>query len=133
MGLKTCIPPQTKADLLAGVHTCADKYKVVLYTSQANLDEDTLYYTPEGEVQGKGYRKGGMPLKNCRAWVDRTAGCLTWDSVTIPNSTITARGFAVVNTSKKNRIVCIVDWGAEYVSTEGPFHVKLAADQVVFD
>lgn len=131
--LKTCIPAQAKADFLSGIHTLEDQYKIVLYTSDADLDEDCLCYDERGEVEGKGYRKGGMNLHNPKVWIDRGAGCFTWDSLTIPNSTITARGYMICNASKENRTVCIVDWGAEYTSTEGPFSIKIATDAVVFD
>lgn len=133
MGLETGITTQARVDFLSGVHCLTDKYRVVLYTSDANLGKDAKYYTPDGECQGKGYRRGGMALSNPKVWEDRGAGCLTWDSVTIPNSTITARGFAIINATKDKRIVCLVDYGAEYTSTEGPFHVKIASDQVVIE
>jgi hypothetical protein len=131
--IRTCIPAQTKADFLGGVHSTEDQYRIVLYTSAADLDENSSHYAEQGEVEGKGYRKGGVNLHNPKAWVDRGAGCLTWDSVTLPNSTVTARGYMIINASKGNRAVCIVDWGAEYTSTEGPFNIKIAADAVVFD
>lgn len=133
MGLKTCILPQAKADFLAGVHTLKDQYRLVLYTSAADLDDDVTHYVEQGEVTGKGYRQGGMNLRNPKTWVDRGAGALTWDSLTIPNSTITARGYMVINATKNNKAVCIIDWGAEYTSTEGPFTVKIATDALVFD
>lgn len=133
MAIKTCIPAQAKADFLSGVHTLDDQYRLVLYTSAADLDDCTTHYVAQGECSGKGYRTGGMGLKNPKVWVDRGAGCLTFDSLTIPNSTVTARGYMIINASKQNRVVCVVDWGAEYTSTEGPFHIKIAADQVVFD
>ena len=133
MGLKTCIPNQAKADFLAGIHQTVDQYRLVLYTDKADIDENTTHYTPQGECQGKGYRKGGVPLHNPRTWVDRGAGCLTFDSLTIPNATITARGFMVINTSKNDRAVLCVDWGADYVSTEGPFKIPMAADLIAFE
>lgn len=131
--IKTCVPAQAKADFLSGVHTLDDQYKIVLYGSDADIDDCCVGYVEQGEVSGKGYRKGGMNLNNPKVWVDRGAGCLTFDSLTLPNSTITARGYMIINASKNNRAVCIVDWGAEYTSTEGPFNIKIAADQVVFD
>jgi len=131
--IKTGIPAQTKADFLGGVHSVSDQYKIALYTSSANLGEDTTTYTDKGEVSGKGYRRGGVKLQNPRTWVDRGAGALTFDSVHLPNATITARGYMIYNASKGKKAVCIVDWGAEYTSTEGPFNIKIASDALVFD
>ena len=131
--IKTCIPVQAKVDFLSGVHTLKDQYRLVLYGSDANLDEYTSNYVPQGEITGKGYARGGLLLENPRAWADNTAGCLTFDSLTIPDSTITARGYMIINSTKANKAVCIVDWGAEYVSTMGQFYVRIATDQIVFD
>ena len=133
MAIKTCIPAQAKADFLSGVHTLDDQYKLVLYTAYADLDDECGCYTEQGEVKGKGYRAGGVDLENPKVWIDRGAGCLTFDSVTLPNASITAHGYMIVNASKGNKAVCIVDWGADFTSTEGPFKVNIAADQIVFD
>ena len=133
MAMKTCVPAQAKADFLSGVHQLTDTYKLCMYTSDADLDEKTCNYTEKGEVKGKGYRPGGMVLSNPKVWVDKGAGVWTCDSLTIPNSTITARGYMIVNASKDNKVLCVVDWGAEYTSTEGPFNIRIAVDQIVFD
>lgn len=133
MAIKTCIPAQTKADFLRGIHTLDDQYKICLYSQKADLCDTDVFYTEKGEVAGKGYRQGGVALKNPRVWVDRGAGALTFDSVTLPNATITAHGYMIINASKENRAVCIVDWGADYTSTAGPFNIRIASDQVVFD
>lgn len=131
--IKTCIPTQAKIDFLSGNHSLICDYKIVLYTSEANLDEDTMAYTAKGEASGKGYTKGGHPLENPSVWEDRGAACLTFASFVLPNASITARGFMIVNASCNNRVVCIVDWGADYTSTEGDFRIQIAADQIVFD
>lgn len=133
MSLTTCVPSQAKADFLSGVHQLDDQYKVVFYTAQADLGADTATYTSAGEVSGKGYRQGGMALKNPRVWVDRGAGCLTFDSLTIPVATITVRGFAIINASKGGKVIFVGDYGAEYTSTEGPFTFNVASDLICFD
>jgi len=74
MAIKTCIPVQAKLDFLSGVHTLDDQYKLVLYTHAADLGDDDGYYTEQGEAFGKGYRAGGVDLKNPRVWMDRGAG-----------------------------------------------------------
>jgi hypothetical protein len=131
--ITTCVPSSAKSDFLAGVHTLSDTYKIVLYTSQADLGPAATHYEERGEVSGKGYKAGGLPLKNPRVWIDRGAGCLTFDSVSIPVATLTVRGYMVINASKSNRAVFIADFGAEYTSTEGPFNIPIAADMITFD
>lgn len=133
MSITTCIPAQAKADFLAGVHQLGDQYKVAFYTAQADLGPDTVAYTSAGEVQGKGYRQGGLALKNPRTWVDRGAGCMTFDSLTIPVATLTVRGFAIFNASKGNKVIFVGDFGAEYTSTEGPFTFNVASDLICLD
>ena len=131
--IQTCVPNQAKADFLGGVHSLKDSYKIVFYTSQADLGPDTVSYTPNGEVSGKGYKQGGLPLSNPRVWVDRGSGCMTFDSLKIPTATITVRGYMVVNASKANKAIFIADFGAEYTSTEGPFNLPIAADMITFE
>lgn len=124
---------QAKADFFSGVHQPNDRYMVALYTGLADIGPQTTHYTTDGEVRGKGYKPGGVPLKGVRAWVDREAGCWTAESPTIPNATIRARGFLIYNASKSNRAIGVVDWGGEYASTEGPFTIRIAADQFVIE
>lgn len=131
--IQTCVPNQAKADFLGGVHSLKDSYKIVFYTSQAELGPETLLYTSDGEVEGKGYKQGGLPLSNPRVWVDRGAGCLTFDSLKIPVSTISVRGYAVINATKGNKVLFVADFGAEYTSTEGPFNLPIAADMITFE
>jgi hypothetical protein len=133
MGISTCVPSQAKADFLSGVHTLKDQYKVVFYDGTADLGPDTLVYELSGEVTGKGYRPGGLPLSNPRVWIDRGAGCLTFDDMTIKVATLTVRGFTIINASKGNKVIFVGDYGQEYTSTEGPFHFRVATDLITYD
>jgi hypothetical protein len=109
-----------------------DQCKLALYTSQASIGPDTKVYTPEGECKGQGYKAGGVPLKGCRVWEDRGSACLTWDSPTLPNASITAAGFAIYDASKGNKVLFVGAYGAEYTSSNGPFTANLANDCIVF-
>jgi hypothetical protein len=129
--ITTCIPTSGKTYFLE--RALGDQFMLALYTSQADLGPDTTAYTSANEVRGKGYKPGGLALKNPRVWVDRGAACLTFDSVAIQVATLTARGFLVYNKSRDNRAIFVGDWGGEYTSTEGPFTIPIAADLIVFD
>lgn len=109
-----------------------DNCKVALYTTQADLNTETKKYTSAGEVKGQGYKPGGFSLKGCRVWEDRGSACLTWDSVTIPNASITAAGFMIYDASKNDTAIFVGSYGAEYTSSHGPFTINIASDQIVF-
>lgn len=129
--IKTCIPASGKSYFLE--RALKDQFMLALYGADADLDEGTTAYTSAGEVRGKGYKPGGLPLKNPKVWLDRGAACLTFDSPSIPVATLTARGFMVYCRTQGNRAIFIGDWAAEFTSTEGPFRIPIAADLIVFD
>lgn len=129
--ISTCIPTVGKTYFLE--RALKDQFMLALYTSDAELGPDTAAYTSAGEVQGKGYKPGGIHLKNPRVWMDRGAACLTFDSLSIPVATLTARGFLVYCKTQNNRAIFVGDWAAEFTSTEGPFNVPIASDMIVFD
>lgn len=110
-----------------------EQYKIALYEGTADVGPGTLTYTSVGEVVGKGYKPGGLALKNARAWEDRGSACLTWDSPMIPVSTISANGFLIYIPNRANRAVFVGAWNATFTSTEGPFTVNISADQICID
>ena len=122
----------TAAKLLFLSTVLNDKCKLALYTSQARIGPETAAYTPDGEVRGHGYKPGGVELKGCRVWEDRGSACLTWDSPTLPNASITAAGFMIYNTSKDNTVLFVGSYGQEFTSSNGPFTANLAADTIIF-
>jgi hypothetical protein len=130
MGITTGVTTEAKLVFLSAVLN--DNCKLALYTSQANIGPDTKAYTPEGEVRGQGYKPGGISLKGCRVWEDRGAACLTWESPTFPNASVTAAGYMIYDASKNNKALFVAAYGAEYTSSNGPFVANLAADTIVF-
>lgn len=121
-----------KRDFLAGVHQPADTYMLALYGSGADLSKATQSYEARGEAEGKGYRPGGVPLRNPKVWMDDDSGYLTFDSVRIPNATLTARGALIYNRSKGNKAIAVIDFGGDYSSTVGDFSINIPADAVAF-
>jgi hypothetical protein len=128
MPITACVPTSVGAELFAGTHTAADTYKIALYTSAATLGESTTVYTTTNEVVGTGYTAGGATLvgytpgtAGTEAWIDWTTDP-TWAS-----STITARGAMIYNSSKSNKVLAILDFGADITSTASTFTVTLPA------
>ena len=104
--------------------------RVALYTLEADLGPETQTYTSKGECVGKGYKKGGVPLKNARVWIDRDSACLTWDSPVLPVSTLSAGGFLIYVPAVGNKAIFVGAYNAVYTSTEGPFTISISADQI---
>lgn len=127
-----------KAEVLLGVHdfrsTGGDTFKLALYTSMANLDANTTAYTTVGEVTGTNYTAGGAVLTNGGVTASDGTGFANFSNLTFPNSTITARGALIynstpsangaLNTPLTNPAVIVLDFGADKVSFNGSFTVS---------
>lgn len=119
-----------KQELLAMTpHTAADTYKIALYTSAATLSKSTTAYTATNEVaNGNGYTTGGATLSGFSVTLDSDTAILDWTTdPTWPASTITARGAVIYNSSRSNKAVAVLDFGADIISTSDTFTVTLPA------
>lgn len=115
-----------KYDLATGVHQPGDVYMVALYGNDATLNSHTEIYTREGEVTGKGYIKGGKPLKGYQAYLEGSRAEVCWDKeVRWANATIRARCALIYNAGKGNRAMTILDLGEEATSTNGNWDLLL--------
>jgi len=124
----------TAAAKLQFLNTIANSdCRLALYTGDAGIGPNTKRYTTVGEVTGKGYTAGGVKLKNGRAWANGDAACVTWDDAVWPNATITAGGFMIYDASNDDTAIFVGGWGANYSSTNGPFTVVVAEDQITFE
>ena len=111
------------AEILQGIHLAADTYKIALFTSSASLDNTTTAYSATNEVGNSGtYAAGGATLSGFAvsssgktAWLDFTSDP-SWTS-----ATITARYALIYNSSRSNKAVCVLDFGADKTSTAGTF------------
>jgi hypothetical protein len=130
-----------KAELLLGVHdfrTAGNTFKLALYTSSASLDANTTAYTTGNEVLGANYTAGGGTLVNQGVTTapntsSSGAGYTNFANLTFSNSTITARGAMIYNTTPSklsnagatlvNPAVAILDFGSDKSSTTGDFTI----------
>jgi hypothetical protein len=109
-------------------HRAADVYKIALYTSAATLGKATAVYTATGEATGSGYTAGGQALAGFSATLDGDTAVLDWTTdPSWANATITARGALIYNSSKGNKAVAVLDFGADVTSTNAAFTVALPA------
>tara|TARA_R110000868_G_scaffold172969_1_gene408984 strand:- start:115 stop:528 length:414 start_codon:yes stop_codon:yes gene_type:complete len=125
MAITTAICNSYKQEILEGVHTSADVYKLALFTSTATLGAGTTVYAITNEVSGTGYTAGGATLAGFTSGLSGSTGYLTFTDPSWASSTITARGCLIYNSSKSNKAVAAFDFGADVVSTNGTFTVDL--------
>lgn len=98
-------------------------FKLALYTSAATLDATTTAYSATNEIVGTGYTAGGSALTNVTPTTSGTTAIYDFQDVTWPNSTITAAGALIYNSTNGNRAVCAIDFGGEKTSVSSTFAV----------
>lgn len=112
-------------EILRGIHTPEDTYRMALYSTSADLSPKTTAYTTVGEVNGQGYAAGGQNLAGYKTALERGVALLEWATPVWRNSTIAARAGLIFNLSKGNRAVAVLDLGKVFTSTNGDFVVTL--------
>ena len=111
-----------KKQLLLAVHDFStDTFKIALYTANANLGADTTVYTVTGEITGTGYAAGGIALTGVTVNESGTTAYVDFDNATWAPAAFTTRGALIYNSSKSNKAVAVLDFGAD----------KTAANQFV--
>lgn len=127
MPITTTLCNSYKQEVLEGVHSSSDTYKLALYTDAATLDATTTAYSATNEVSGTGYTAGGVELSGFSSGLSGSTAYVTFTDPAISSATITARGCLVYNSSKSNKAVAAFDFGGNITSTNGTFTVDLPA------
>lgn len=127
MAITTTLCNSYKQEVLEGVHSSADTYKLALYTDAATLSAATTAYSATNEVSGTGYTAGGVELSGFTSGLSGSTAYVTFTDPAISNATITARGCLVYNSSKSNKAVACFDFGGNITSTNGTFTIDLPA------
>jgi predicted amino acid dehydrogenase len=118
-----------KQQILLGEHDLdTDVIKIALYTSAATLGDSTTAYTATNEVVGTGYTAGGNTLAGATVSLTGTTAFVDFSDTTWSNATITARGALIYNSSKSNKAIAVLDFGADKTSTAGDFTVVFPAN-----
>jgi hypothetical protein len=125
MALVQTLCSSFKQESWLGIHDLdTDVLKMALYTSAASLGADTTVYTLTGETSGTGYTAGGEILTNVQVLLSGTTAYVTFDNPAWPGSSFVTRGALIYNTSKADRAIAVLDFGAD--KTAGPnFTVQL--------
>jgi hypothetical protein len=103
-----------------------DTLKMALYTANANLSQATTVYTLTGEVSGTGYTAGGVTLVNVQVLLSGTTAYVTFNNPVWTGASFTCRGGLIYNSSKANRAIAVIDFGADKTAS-GTFTVQLPA------
>lgn len=127
MAITTAICNSYKQEILEGVHSSTDTYKIALYTSSATLGANTTAYSATNEVTGAGYDAGGKTLTGFVSGLSSGTAYITFDDPSWTSSTITARGCLIYNSSKSNKAVACFDFGSDVISVSGTFTIDLPA------
>jgi hypothetical protein len=115
-----------KQQILLGEHDLdTDTIKLALYTSAATLSAATTAYSTSDEVVGTGYTAGGNTLTGATVSLSGTTAYVDFSDTTWTTATITARGALIYNSSKSNKAIAVLDFGADKTSTAGSFTVQM--------
>ena len=117
MAFDQTLTTQAKASALA--YLAEGTLKMALYTANADLNADTLVYTPTNEVPsvGTGYTAGGQVLTGVTVQKSGTTAYLDFNDVTWNPAAFTARGALIYNTNLGNLAVAVLDFGSDKTAT----------------
>jgi len=127
MAITSAVCDSYTQELFSGTHTDLDTYKIALYTSAATLSAATTAYAVTNEVSGTGYTAGGLTLTGFATSIDTGVAILDFTDPSWTTATITARGALIYNSSKTNKAVAVLDFGADITATAGTFSVVFPA------
>ena len=118
MSLSQTLTTSFKQQLLQGVHNFdTDTFYMALYTANADLGATTTVYTATGEVAtAGGYTAPGIAMTGVSVSVTDTIAFVNFSNVVWTPGSFTARGALIYNSSKGNKAVAILDFGADKTS-----------------
>ena len=127
MSITNAFPNQSKLDALQALCPSGNTYKIALYTSAASLDKNATTYSTTNEVTGTGYTAGGQVLTGYAASLDGDVAILDFNDASWANSTITAAGAVIYDSTNGNKIRGVFSFGGNVTSTNGTFTAVLPA------
>jgi hypothetical protein len=115
-----------KAELYQAIHNLlTDTLKFALYTGDATLNSDTTAYTTSNEVVGTGYTAGGVTVTGVSVNSSGYTVYVSFDNPSWTSATFTARAGLLYNSSKANRSIAVLDFGADKTVSNNTFVVVL--------
>jgi hypothetical protein len=128
MAITAGVNHQFKMDVLLALHnftlTTGNAFWMALYPTAATLGPTTATYSSTGEHAATGtYTLGGKVLTNITPVLNGNEGCVSFQTLTWANSTITAGGAQIYNVTNSNKNVAVLNFGGDKVSSAGDFTV----------
>ena len=115
-----------KVELMEAVHNLTngqDVIKCALFRSQALISGSfgaaTTNYSPMGtdEASGTNYSAGGISLTNVTPTSSGTTAYADFADAVFSNVTITTSGALLYNSSKSNKALIVLNFGADKIAT----------------
>ena len=140
MALVQTLATSFKVEILDGIHnfgtgviratTAADTFKIALYTATATLDATTTVSDTTDEVTGAGYTAGGNTLVISQVPTSTNTETVAWlnfENSSWPNSTFSANGALIYNSTQGNKAVAVLNFGSTKTTTNQTFTVTFPA------
>lgn len=121
--ITTGICTQSKLAMLKSMER--DEFYLALYTKEANLNPHTATYTPDGEVIGSGYFRGGIRLSKPTFGVTGSRAWMDFDDPRLENATIKAWGGMIYNRTRNNLAIAVLEFDDVIASTNAPWWLEL--------
>ncbi len=128
MALTQTLVTSFKKESWQAIHNLeTDVLKIALYTGAATLSASTTAYTVTGETTGPGYTAGGNTLTGVTLTTDGTTAYVDLADTVWTGANFTARGALIYNSSKANRAIAVLDFGADKTAIN-TFTVQMPAN-----
>jgi hypothetical protein len=115
-----------KAELYQAIHNLlTDTLKIALYTGNATLNESTTAYSSTNEVVGAGYTAGGVTITGVTVNSSEYTAYVSFNNPNWTSASFTARAALIYNSSKANRSIAVLDFGADKTVSNNTFTVTL--------
>ena len=132
MSVTTAMTTSFKQELLQGLHDLdGHTLKLALIKSgesgtfgAASTNFSNITDTSD-EASGTGYSSGGATLGSVSIALDGTTAIVDFADVSFSNSTISASGAMIYNSSASNRAIAVISFGGTVASTAGTFTVTM--------
>src|SRR5690242_9676121 len=121
MAITSAICTSFKTELGTATHNftngTGDTFKCALYTSSATLGASTTVYSSTNEITGTGYVAAGTPITSSTPTASGTTAIYDFTDAAWTSSTFTANGCLVYNSSKSNKGIFVIAFGADQTVT----------------
>ena len=115
-----------KAELYQAIHDLTtDTLKIALYTGDASLGASTTAYTTSNEVVGTGYTAGGVTITGVTVNSSGYTAYVSFNNPSWTSASFTARAGLIYNSSKANRSIAVLDFGADKTVSNYTFTINL--------